>query len=74
MGNTFEIRSLLNFLALTIFATAAAIFLIHKGNEAAAEIDRLNDGPLKMHRATLIERLEIRNCVRYAPQSKSKTC
>lgn len=73
MNKNIQMRSLLSFVALTLFATATAVFLVSKGNEAAAEIERLNDGPLAMHRAALAEQLNEGVVVAVVDTSNWKT-
>ena len=48
-------RSVISFLAIIIFGTGAAIFVVKKGNDAADEIERLNEEVFSVHRAAFVQ-------------------
>lgn len=54
-------RSTLSFAAIILFAVLVAIFLVRKGNDAANELERLNNGAFGVHRVALAEELDSDN-------------
>lgn len=50
-------RSMMSVVVIAFFAVGISAFLIQKGSEAASEIELLNNGPLAMRRAALMQEL-----------------
>lgn len=50
-------RSMMSVVVIAFFAVGTSAFLIQKGSEAASEIELLNNGPLAMRRAALMQEL-----------------